>query len=778
VQHALHVLEFDAVRRLLAGHCETSLGATWAEELWPVFEAPEVWRLQAETKEADDLLSGLTVPSLAPIRDVRRAVDIASKGSTLEGSVLYSVGASLCAMRSLRAVVQARSGAWPQLWVCAESLPDLRTLEQKILDSVEPDGEVLDTASPELGRLRRTRASCAQRIADRIQAYTTGKTRDLLSDGVFTQRDGRYVIPLKAENRGKIKGIVHDTSASGQTIFVEPEEIVQLGNSLREAEAAERAEVARILADLSRRIGHEATGIARGIEASGAIDLILAKARLGHAMHAVAPIESQGHRIFVDKARHPLLDPQIAVPLSLDVGKDFDGVLITGPNTGGKTVAIKTVGLFVAMAQSGLMLPASEVRLGPFSQIWADIGDEQSLQQSLSTFSGHIKNISEALRGLRPGAIVLLDELGAGTDPAEGAALAKAILRAFQKGGGKILASTHYGELKVFAYNQPGFMNAAMEFDMKSLRPTYRLILGAPGASHALRIAERYGISKEIAEEARGGLGVEQQDITRMLEKLEQAQRQAQRAQSDADRLSASLKKLEDETALKLAEADEIRRTARAKAAETLESTLRELRLEATEIFENLKSKGVGSKALEDARSRLKELQEVGADVAGEFRPEKRKSKAISLSKGDAVRVDGYTQAGTVLADPRDGKVQVQIGILKMTLPIDQLVPVPTATTKAPKAKSSLGFQKAQTASLELSLRGVRAEDAEVLLDRFLDDAILGGLPSVRIVHGKGEGILRKLTRDVLRRHAGVQSFRDGEAAEGGQGVTIATFKA
>lgn len=777
MQHALQVLEFDAVRRLLAGHCETSLGATWAEELLPSLAPPDVWRLQAETKEADELLSGLTIPSLGPIRDVRRKVDIASKGSTLEGSVLHAIGASLAAMRSLRTIVQAKSGAWLHLWTRAELLPDLKTLELKILESVEADGEVLDTASPELGRLRRSRAASAQRIADRIQSYTTGKTRELLSDGVFTQRDGRYVIPLKAENRGKIKGIVHDTSASGQTIFVEPEEIVQLGNALREAEAAERAEVARVLADLSRRVGQEAGSIARGIELAGEIDLILAKAKLGHAMHAVAPIESQGHRIFVDKARHPLLDPLIAIPLTLDVGKDFDGVLITGPNTGGKTVAIKTIGLFVAMAQSGLMLPASEVRLGPFTQIWADIGDEQSLQQSLSTFSGHIKNIADALRGLRPGAIVLLDELGAGTDPAEGAALAKSILMAFQKGGAKILASTHYGELKVFAYNQHGFMNAAMEFDTKSLRPTYRLILGAPGASHALRIAERYGIPKEIAEGARAGLGVEQQDIARMLEKLEQAQRQAQRAQSDADRLSATLKKLEDETESKLAEAEEIRRTARAKAAETLESTLREIRLEASAIFDQLKARGVSGKAMEEARTRLKDLQEVGAGIAEELRPEKTKSAEKHLSKGDAVKVEGYTQVGILLTDPRDGKVQVQIGILKMTLPIEQLIPVEPPAPPAPKAKSNLGFQKAQTASLELSLRGTRAEEAEEMLHRFLDDAILGGLPSVRIVHGKGEGILRKLTREVLRRHPGVQAYRDGEAVEGGQGVTIATFR-
>lgn len=774
--HAERVLEFDTIRVLVAEECETERGADLARGLEPAFDTDEVWAAQAQTREAADLLSGLSIPSLGAVRDHRQAVLRAAKGGAVDGQTLFQIGAALEAMRTTRQVVKARERDCPGLWAIASNLCDLAALERRLLDSLEADGEVLDSASPELARLRKAKHSCAQRIGDRIQSYVSGKNRDLLSDPIVTQRDGRYVVPVKAEHKGRLKGIVHDTSASGQTVYVEPEEIVQLGNALREAEAAERAEVARILADLSKRVGVESDAIEVGLEAAGDLDLLLAKARLGYQMKAASPVRSEGHRIFIQAGRHPLLDPEIAVPLTLDVGKDFDGLLITGPNTGGKTVAIKTVGLFVLMAQAGLMLPALEVRLGVFTQIWADIGDEQSLQQSLSTFSAHIKNIAEALEKLKPGALVLLDEAGAGTDPAEGAALAKALFLAFQSGGAKIMASTHYGELKVFAYNTPGFINAAMEFDVKSLRPTYRLLVGAPGASQALRIAERYGIPKPIVDAAREGVGVERQDVARMLEKLEQAQRQAQAAQSEADRLTARLKKIEAETEAKLSEAAEIKRTARQKAAEAVEAALREIRLEAAAIFEELKSSS-DQQARDHARERLREVQQAGQDLSEDFKPQAKKAELAEIVRGSRVRIEGYNQTGTVLTDPRDGKTQVQVGPLKMTVSVAQLrLEAGPPEKPAVTPKKNLGLQRALTATTELHLRGMRAEEAQEAIDRFVDDAILGGLPAVRIVHGKGEGILRKVTHEALRRHKGVRSFRDGEADEGGQGVTIAVF--
>ncbi len=512
---------------------------------------------------------------------------------------------------------------------------------------------------------------------------------------------------------------------------------------------------------------------------------MLAKARHGVRTHGCLPLPTTGPYVRIVGGRHALLDPETVVPLTVEVGGDrpgrLDALLITGPNTGGKTVAIKTVGLCVAMGQAGMMPPADEMRLGCFSQIWADIGDEQSLQQSLSTFSGHIKNIAGALQGLKPGALVLLDEIGAGTDPGEGAALARALLLEFQRRGAKVMASTHYGELKILASNTPGFLNAAMEFDLKTLRPTYHLQMGMPGSSHALKIAERYGVPTEVIDEAKSGIAEEELDVARMIEKLELAQRQAQKAQGDADRLAAQLRKVQRETEGKLAEAQEAKREAKAKATEELELALREIRLEAADIFDELKA-GASQTVLERARERLKGLQAAGGSIADEMRPEPAKRapapKPASLKRGMTVRVSGLGQVGTLLEEPKGKNVMVQIGPMKMSVALDRLEAVAQPTKSGPRSRGTGAMlQRAQTAHTEISLRAMRAEDAMEELSRFMDDAVLAGLESVRIVHGKGEGILRKLTHDHLRKNRNVREYHLAEPAEGGDGVTIATLK-
>jgi DNA mismatch repair protein MutS2 len=776
MEHALRVLEFDAVRKRLQVHCETSLGEELAGKLLPSFEAPEVWRGLDLTDCAYRLIGGHVPPSLGPVRDLRKAVFRAAKGSVLGGVEIFEAAETLAAMRAFRSFLSARRSEYELLWAHAEALPEAKVVEDRIMASLEPDGEVKNTASTELASLRRRKTSAQSRIIERIQSYCTGKSREYLSDPIYTVRDGRYVVPLQASYRGKIKGIVHDTSGTGQTLFIEPEDVLQLGNALREIEAAEREEVQRVLAELSGKLGSIARQFEDGVEAAGYLDFVLAKARLGYEDDGVVPDKAKGCSIEFSDGRHPLLDRAGVVPLTVTVGYDYDGLLITGPNTGGKTVAIKTIGLLMLMAQSGLMLPAKYARLGPFTQIWADIGDEQSIQQSLSTFSGHIRNIAEALHGLQEGALVLLDELGAGTDPAEGAALAKAILTALKVKGARLVASTHYGELKAFAYNTEGFQNAAMEFDAKSLRPTYRLIMGAPGASHALKIAERYGMPKELVEAARQGLSEEQQDVQLMMEKLEQSQRQARIAQGDADRRTADLRKLETQANKKLAEADEIRRTVYAKASGSIESTLREIRLEAATIFDELR-KSVDPKALDAARKKLKDLQVLGEAFSDEFAVEPaQREPAEEIAKGMTIKVEGYTQIGTVLADPKGDTVLVQMGPLKLNVPLNDVRP--TADRGEPKkAKPNLGLQRAMHASTEIHLRHQRAEEAMRMLEKFIDDAVLAGIPSVRIVHGKGEGILRKLTQDFLRKHPDVAQVRDAAPAEGGQGVTIAVFR-
>jgi len=787
--HALRVLEFDAIRQRLGYNCETPIGAALAEELEPSFDAAEVWRLLEETREGMDLIARQQPPSLGALRDPRQALDRAKKGAVLGGDQIFQIADSLYAMRSLREAIKTKRTDYPVLWRHVEFLPDHKRLEDQIFDSLESGGMVKDGASPHLASLRQKKRSASQRIQDRIQSYTTGSTRDLLSDPIYTVRDGRYVIPVKAENKGKIRGIVHDTSSTGATVFIEPEEILQLGNALREIEAAEKTEEQRILAALSAKAGAVADEAIPGIEQAGFVDFLLAKAKLGYDLKGTIPQPLRSTGIKIQGGRHPLLDPMVAIPLDIEIyapnieqssnpaiQQSTGSVLITGPNTGGKTVAIKTVGLFALMAQSGIPAPALDVRLGPFSQVWADIGDEQSLQQSLSTFGGHIKNIAAALSGLKPGALVLLDEIGAGTDPAEGAALAQALLLEMHRRGAAILASTHYGELKAFAYNTPGFQNAAMEFDVKSLRPTYRLLMGAPGASQALRIAERYGISKEVVDKAREGLGEQQQSIADMLEKLDLAQKQARIAQGEADRRLADLKHKEREAEKKLAEAKEVREHAHARAQEAIEAALREIRLEAARLFDELK-RAPDQKAVGKVRQDLKGLQEVGTDFAKELAPRREQAPPSGITKGMSVRIEGYNQIGTVVDEPRAGTATVQVGALKMTVPADSLRPAAAPGPDHRRAEANLRLQKAQTASTEIHLRAMRAEDAERELERFIDDAVLAGLDSARVVHGKGEGILRKLTQDYLRRHPHVKSFRSADASEGGDGVTVVQFR-
>ena len=781
--HALRVIEFDTIRQLLAQNCDTSLGESHALALMPAFQEDLVWFEIGRTSEADTLLATEGM-SLSGLRDVVGPAKLAAKGSVLEGAQLYQVGESLASMRRARDVLEPKKEHMPLLWQLADRLPVALRLEEKLLNSLDGDGYVRDEASTELSSLRKRKASVSQKILDRIQSYVSGRTRDLLSDAVYTQRDGRYVIPLKSENKGKIKGIVHDTSASGSTIYVEPEDVVALGNELRQAEAAERAEIDRILRDLSERVGAEAGAIADGIDAGGELDLVVAKARFGQASGGTVPQRLEGPRVILKGARHPLLERDKCIPLSLELGggerEVVDVLLITGPNTGGKTVAIKTVGLAVAMAQAGLMPPAETLKIGCFSQIWADIGDEQSLEQSLSTFSGHIKNIANALGEMKAGALVLLDEVGAGTDPAEGAALARALLLAFQERGARVMASTHYGELKLLASEADGFMNASMEFDLKSLKPTYRLMVGVPGSSHAMKIAERYGIPKAIIEEASKGAKDEDLDVAKIIERLATAQKQAQKAQSEADRLSSRLRQVEQEAERKIAQAEEARRSVRERATEELESLLREIRIEASDIFDELK-KNPTQAGIDKAREKMKQLQSVGREFVEETRPAKRSEvrsqSPIAISKGSVVRIAGLSQTGVVLDDPKGGQVLVQAGPLKMTCKTKDLYVVEAPKPTAKSRTGAMSVNKAMTASTEIHLRQMRAEDAQVELEKFMDEAVLAGISSVRIVHGKGEGILRKLVQQVLKRHREVRSYRDGEPEEGGAGVTIAVLK-
>lgn len=746
------------------------MGSEIALSLQPSFAEQEIWEQLDQTAEAFDLLGTNPPPNINGVRDVRGPLKLASKGAMLGGNEIYQIGYAHSAIRTMREYLE-KAQTQKIEFIGLESDPKI---EREILFAFESDGSIKDEASPALGELRRKKRTAQARIIERIQSYTSGPNRDLLSDPIYTVRQGRYVIPLKAEYKGRIKGIIHDTSATGSTIFLEPDDVLNAANAARQIETQEKEEEKRLLTLFSRKVGNIATVTIGALTELGKVDITFAKARLGAEMRAQVPIRISGHHIEVKSGRHPLLDPNSVIPTDIELGGE-QSVLITGPNTGGKTVAIKAVGLFVAMMQSGLLPPALHCRFGHFTQLWADIGDEQSIEQSLSTFSAHLKNIASALNNLKPGALILLDEIGAGTDPAEGAALAQSILLEFQSKGGTVLASTHYGELKAFAFSTEGFINASMEFDQKTLRPTYRLILGAAGASQALRIAERYGIQPHVVERAKEGLSTQQRDIAEMLQNLENAQKQARAAQSEADRKLSELKQLEAVAERKLQDAEDIRKRANERAKDAIDSELRNIRIEAEELFEQVK-KGKGT--VQDAREKIRAIDHKGKHLAKPFQPKKTvESTQVALKKGDHVSVLGFQQNGVLLEDPSGREVLVQMGIAKMKIDIRKLIPTGANPTQATSNKHKLSLNKTMNARTEITLRHKRAEEAIQELERFIDDALLGNVPWVRIVHGKGEGVLRQVTQEFLRKHKDVKSVRDGDATEGGQGVTIATFK-
>lgn len=788
---ALKVLEFQAIRDRLAAHCQTETAAELALDVQPLFDTPKIWSDLKKTKEAYDLLGRSTPPNIRAGADIRDSVVRAGKGVILGGKELYEVGRALEAIRLMQSFIATVPEIDPEseerttaidvteLKRIAAALVPQPKVEDSLLYCLEADGALKDSASPELSSLRSKKKSAVARVLERVQAYTTGKQRDLLSDPIYTVRDGRYVIPLKSENRGKIKGIVHGASSTGQTIFLEPQDVLDAANHVREVESAEAHEEQRILKQLSGRIGTVSAPMIGSIDALTQLDLIFAKARLAYELRSSFPEPNQGEAYLeFEQGRHPLLETDTVVPISVGVGK-AKSVLITGPNTGGKTVAIKTVGLFVAMLQSGLAVPAAHVKFAPFSQIWADIGDEQSIAQSLSTFSGHIKNIASALNLIRSGSLVLLDEIGAGTDPAEGAALARAVLETFHEAGAAIMASTHYGELKVFAFTAEGFRNASMEFDTKTLRPTYKLVMGAAGASQALKIAQRYGIEEPILDRAKSYLTDTDRDLSVMLQNLENAQKLARNAQAEADKRGAELQRLQQEAEKRIREAEEARKRANARAQEAIDGALRDIRIQADDLLEKVKKSGGAGIDLQKARKDFESLDSKGKDLSGKFRAKEKANESAGpaeLAVGDQVTIMGYTQPGVVLEIKNARDVIVQAGPIKMTVQRGKLTKVEKKMLAAPSQARMLSNAKANTVGTEIHLRNMRAEEAKEKLEKAVDDALLAGIPFLRIVHGKGDGILRKVTQDYLKAHRDVKRYRNADPAEGGEGVTIAEF--
>jgi DNA mismatch repair protein MutS2 len=765
-ESALARLELPAIRALVADRTAFAPGRELALALVPTTDVREAERLQDETAAARDLLRASPSSGLRGARDLREPLHRARLGGALEPGQLVAVGETVRAAERLFADV----GPYPALAARARFARPPSEIAAAIEHAIGPMGEVLDRASARLSGLRSELRAAQARLQQRLDALVRSpELGRLLQDPIVTQRGGRYVVPVKAEHRGAVKGIVHDQSASGQTVFIEPIEILEANNAVREAELAERAEVERILHDLSRRVERSADDLHAVTTALAALDLALAKAQFADSFEATRPdLNAEGRLDLID-ARHPLLVEQgSVVGIDVQLGGEFQILVVTGPNTGGKTVTLKTIGLLTIMAACGLPLPAAAgSRVPVVGQVFADIGDEQSIAQSLSTFSSHLRNVVATLAGAQRGDLALLDEIGAGTDPDEGAALAMAVLETLLERGVLVAATTHYPELKAFALNTPGVRNASMEFDRNTLQPTFRLHIGLPGASNAFAIAERLGLERAVLSRADRHLGELHRSLERTLREAERqrtelsaALEEARAVATDATKVSAAA---ESEAARLRDEAERALSRARAEADELLLQARRALRQ-----AEEARDRAAKRNLVEEARAALAEAEAARAASA----PTPRGPPIGAIALGAPVQVEGVAEPGTLLAIDERGIAEVAAGALRLRVHAGQLRPA-GATTTPPPAAQPVVRGSAPNVPLQLDLRGARADEALAALDRYLNDAAVAGVDRLRVVHGKGTGALRTAVRAALAEHPLVRSYEPAGRAEGGEGATI-----
>jgi DNA mismatch repair protein MutS2 len=778
----LRVLEFPAVLERLASRCVSPLGREAATALRPSTALEDVERGQLETTEARLLTETAGGLPVRGIRDIRDPVHRAAIGGVLAVRDLLDVRDTAAVTRAIKGFVAARRREVPILAERVEALVVFPDLEEAIGEAIGPDGEILDGASPELARIRRDRRNAEGRLRTRLEEVlrTPALTR-MLREPLITIHGERYTVPVRSEFRNQFPGVAHDQSSSGVTVFMEPLAVVPLGNQVRELALAERDEVTRILGALSGAVGAAAEDFTTTLEVLATLDLAAAKARLSIEMGGAAPRLNGRGVVELFQARHPLLTGD-AVPIDVQLGGRFRTLIITGPNTGGKTVTLKTIGLLTLMAQAGLHLPAApESEAAVFPQIYADIGDEQSIEQSLSTFSSHLGAIVEILRALAddpPGearALVLLDEVGAGTDPTEGVALARALIEALHDLGVCCAVTTHYNELKALPYTHPGMENASVEFDEATLRPTFRLLTGTPGRSNAFTIAERLGLAPDIVARARSAVSRRDADLTSVFQSVE-AERDALGRERDAlARDRAELEGLRAATAEDTRRLDAERRQFFERAQAEVAALVRRGRQELETLLAELRARS-SEDAVQRARLHLRELTRAAETYAAQGQAAPAGAPPEDLRPGEMVFVVSLNQRGTVEAGPDSrGEVELQVGSVKLRVPVTDLRRPPAGeASPLPQPRSGApGLAKALAVSASLDLRGLRAEDAVAELDKYLDDATLAGLTQVTVIHGKGTGALRQAVRDHLSRHPEVVAFRLGGESEGGSGATI-----
>ncbi len=783
---SFRVLEIDKVYGRLRGYVSSSLGNEMIDELEPMTSPYAIKEAHADLDEMVQLLLEKAGIPFGPVHPMGTTVKKASIGSTLTPREILQVGDTLRTTRVLRRFFtesDTQREKFGRLFGFAEGLVIQSELEKDIEAAILSDQEISDNASPELRTIRRRIDSKNQSIRDRLDSMISSQRyASILQERLITIRDGRFCIPVKNEYKKQIKGMIHDQSASGNTVYVEPMAVVNLNNELRELHIDESKEIERILSVFTDRIATFGTALLQNENLLKALDFLLAKAKLALDMGAVRPEINQRGYLRIVNGRHPSIPVEEVVPTNVWLGDHFKTLLITGPNTGGKTVTLKTVGLLTLMMQSGLFVPADHgTELAIFEKVFADIGDEQSIEQSLSTFSSHMTNIVEILERVDDRSLVLFDELGAGTDPTEGAALAMAILKRLYKDGIRTIATTHYTELKQFAVITEGIENASVEFDVATLSPTYKLLIGVPGKSNAFEISKRLGLSDDLIDEARHLVHHDDIAFEEIIEGIERNRKEAEEDRNDALRLRLDVerlkKSLEQERESLSSQRDQVVK----KAKDEARSILKRAKDSADEVMKTLREMESTAKVdqhqLDQAKSRLREeLGEVtetvfDREVVNEAPPER-------VAVGDRVKVLHLGQEGEVLrADEHADEVQVQMGVMKMMVPLNKIEVIGKKTKPAQPQASRRFSGVGRSASTEIDLRGDDLEEARMRLDKFIDEASLSNLKELRIIHGKGTGALRKGVQEYVKRHGQIAEFRDGKYNEGGTGVTVVTLK-
>ena len=784
-ERTLRVLEFTKIRDMLTEKALTPLGAEKCQALVPSTNFQEISEWQEETEEALVVLTYVGGHPMASFSDVRPYLALCDKGATLSPKALLEIATLMRACRTARSALVTERDNTPRLKEKASLLGSFRNLEDDITTAILSEDEIADKASNELANIRRHLRGATERIKERLNSMIRSSAyQKYLQDPILTMRNDRYVLPVKAEYRASVPGLVHDQSASGATLFIEPMAAVEMGNELKQWEAKEKQEIERILAALSAEVAPYAVQLKENLELLAELDFAFAKGLLSRDMSGVTPKMNRDGFINIIRGRHPLIDREKVVPSNLWMGREFTTLIITGPNTGGKTVTLKTVGLFTLMAQAGLHVPADlGTELAVFQQVFADIGDEQSIEQSLSTFSGHMTNIVGIMNEVTADDLVLFDELGAGTDPTEGAALAQTILTALLRKQVRTLATTHYSELKAFALSTPGVENASVEFNVETLRPTYRLSIGVPGKSNAFEISRKLGLSEGLIDEAKKLLSTEDKRFEDVIANAEYHRQVAEKERKLAEQAAAETTKLRDEAEFLRREMEAKREASLRKAKDEARRILENARRESESVMRELKQMKKSAASGPDMQAAaLRKRLEDGIDSLSEGLAQKadRVDKPPkTLKVGDEVEILNLKTRGVVLSAPdAKGEVQLQAGIVKLKAHISQLRLVKEEPAK--KQKSSFHAETGamtRTVPMECDVRGMALDEAIPVVDQYLDEAVMASLTEVSIIHGKGTGVLRSGIQQHLRRHPHVKSFRLGVYGEGESGVTVVTLK-